>query len=249
MKEDLISRSDADSSLAQRNQNKALLDAARQQLELARVNLSYTTIKSPIDGRIGKVNITEGNYVNTTSGSLVNVSSTNPIYISFSLKGYDLVELLKSSDKLKDVTVRTKFDNGEWYEKTGKIDFLDNKIDQNSGSISLRAIFENNKGWLVPGNYMKVELSAPKTVSHLTVPQSCTKGDAMSGYYVWSVDSNNQAKRKDIKISDEIDGSWIVEEGLNKDDNIVILGIQSINSDGQKLKIISNEEYNKNLNK
>ena len=68
IKEDLISRSDVDSSLAARNQNKALLDAARQQLELAKVNLSYTTIKSPIDGRIGKVNITEGNYVTATSG-------------------------------------------------------------------------------------------------------------------------------------------------------------------------------------
>ena len=69
IKEDLISRSDVDQSLAMRNQNKALMDAARQQLELARVNLSYTSIKSPIDGRIGKVNITEGNYVTATSGA------------------------------------------------------------------------------------------------------------------------------------------------------------------------------------
>ena len=67
IKEDLISRSDVDQSLATRNQNKALLDAARQQYELAKVNLSYTDIKSPIDGRIGKVNITEGNYVTATS--------------------------------------------------------------------------------------------------------------------------------------------------------------------------------------
>ena len=85
IKEDLISRSDVDSSLATRNQNKALLDAARQQYELAQVNLSYTNIKSPIDGRIGKVNITEGNYVTATSGSLVNISSTDPVYVAFSL--------------------------------------------------------------------------------------------------------------------------------------------------------------------
>ena len=73
IKEDLISHSDVDQSLATRNSNKALLDAARQKLELARVNLSYTSIKSPIDGRIGKIKITEGNYVNATSGSLVNI--------------------------------------------------------------------------------------------------------------------------------------------------------------------------------
>ena len=84
IKEDLISRSDVDQSLATRNQNKALLDSANQQLELAKVNLGYTTIRSPIDGRIGKVNITEGNYVTATSGSLVHVASVSPAYVTFS---------------------------------------------------------------------------------------------------------------------------------------------------------------------
>jgi len=248
VKEDLISRSDVDSSLAARNQNKALLDAARQQLELARVNLSYTNIKSPIDGRIGKVNITEGNYVTATSGSLVNISSTNPVYVAFSLKSSDFVTLLKASDKrLLDVQVKVQFDDGSWYEKTGTIDFVDNQIDKNSGSIALRAVFENPKGWLVPGNYMKVQLTAPKTISYMTVPQACTKGDAMSGYYVWSVE-DNKAVRKDIKVSDSIDNNWVVESGLNKEDVIVVSGIQNINSEGQNLKIIDNEEYVKNLN-
>ncbi len=243
VKEDLISRSDADLSLATRNQNKALLDAARQQLELARVNLGYTTIKSPIEGRIGKVNITEGNYVNAQSGSLVNISSTNPVYVSFSLKGDDFVKLLQSSDKLKDVKVRIQFDNGEWYDKIGKVEFVDNKIDKDSGSIALRAVFDNEKGWLVPGNYMKVELESTKTVSYLTVPQSCTKGDAMSGYYVWGIDENNKAVRKDIKVSQDINNNWVVEDGLNKDDTIVTAGIQNIVSQGQNLKVITNEEY------
>lgn len=242
VKEDLISRSDADSSLAQRNQNKALLDAARQQLELARVNLSYTTIKSPIDGRIGKVNITEGNYVTVSSGSLVNVSSTSPIYVSFSLKGYDFVRLLQASDKLKDVQVKISFEDGAKYDEIGKIDFVDNKIDKDSGSINLRALFENKNGWLVPGTYMQVELIAPKKITHLTVPQSATKGDAMSGYYVWAVDKDNKSVRKNIKVSDVIDNAWIVDEGLTNADNIVIKGIQNINVEGQALKVVKEEK-------
>lgn len=242
VKEDLISRSDADSSLAQRNQNKALLDAAREQLELARVNLGYTSIKSPIDGRIGKVNITEGNYVSATSGSLVNISSVDPVYVTFSLKGYDVVKLLKASNHLKDVTVKIKFDNGEYYDKIGSIDFVDNKIDENSGSITLRAVFDNSKSWLVPGDYAKVELTAPKTVAYLTVPQASTKGDAMSGYYVWGV-SDNKAVRKDIEVSSDINNNWIVEKGLTKEDTIVISGIQNIASEGQKLKPIDATEY------
>ena len=240
VKEDLISRSDVDSSLAARNQNRALLDSANQQLELAKVNLSYTSIRSPIDGRIGKVNITEGNYVTATSGSLVNVASVSPVYVSFSLKGDDFVKLLKASDKFKDVEVKVQFGDGSWYDKVGTVNFVDNKIDKDSGSVQMRATFDNEKGWLVPGAYMKVKLTAPKTVEFMTVPQACAKGDAMSGYYVWAV-QDNKAVRKDIKVSDDINNNWIVEDGLNKSDVIVVSGIQNVATEGQKLKIITNQ--------
>lgn len=240
VKEDLISRSDVDSSLAARNQNRALLDSANQQLELAKVNLSYTSIRSPIDGRIGKVNITEGNYVTAPSGSLVNVASVSPVYVSFSLKGDDFVKLLKASDKFKDVEVKVQFGDGSWYDKVGTVNFVDNKIDKDSGSVQMRATFDNEKGWLVPGAYMKVKLTAPKTVEFMTVPQACAKGDAMSGYYVWAV-QDNKAVRKDIKVSDDINNNWIVEDGLNKSDVIVVSGIQNVAAEGQKLKIITNQ--------
>ena len=237
IKEDLISRSDVDQSLATRNQNKALLDAARQQLELARVNLSYTSIKSPIDGRIGKVNITEGNYVTATSGSLVNIASVNPVYVTFSLKGDDFVKLLKASDEFKDVEVRVQFSDGSWYDKIGKINFVDNKVDKDSGSVYMRATFYNSKSWLVPGAYMKVELKAPKLVKYITVPQACTKGDAMSGYYVWAVE-DNKAVKKNIEVTENINNNWVVKKGLNLSDVIVTSGIQNISAEGQKLKII-----------
>ena len=244
VKEDLISRSDVDSSLATRNQNKALLDAANQQLELAKVNLSYTSIKSPIDGRIGKVNITEGNYVTATSGSLVNVASISPVYVSFNLKGDDFLKLLKASDRFKDVEVRVQFNDGKWYDKIGTINFVDNKIDKDSGSVNMRATFDNSKAWLVPGGYMKVQLTAPKKVDFMTIPQSCTKGDAMSGYYVWAVE-NNKAVRKNIKVSDDINNNWIVTDGLSLNDTIVVSGIQNITMDGQKLKVVEENKSKK----
>lgn len=244
IKEDLISHSDVDQSLATRNQNKALLDAARQKLALARVNLSYTSIHSPIDGRIGKVNITEGNYVTATSGPLVNISSTDPVFVSFSLRSQDFVKLLRASNKFKDVKVKVQFENGLEYGKIGRINFVDNKVDQNSGSVQMRATFENPKGWLVPGDYMKVTLIAPKKVSFMTVPQSCTKGDAMSGYYVWTVE-NNKSVRKDIKVSDAVNNNWIVDSGLTTKDNVVVAGIQNITSAGQKVKILDADTYAK----
>lgn len=244
IKEDLISHSDVDQSLATRNSNRALLDSARQKLELARVNLSYTRIHSPIDGRIGKVKITEGNYVDATSGSLVNISSMNPVYVTFSLRSQDFVKLLKASDKFKDVQVKAQFDNGVTYDKVGKIDFVDNQIDQNSGSVQMRAVFDNSKGWLVPGDYMKVTLIAPKKVEYMTVPQACAKGDAMSGYYVWTVE-DGKAVRKDIKVSDDINNNWVVDSGLDKSDQVIVSGIQNIAMQGQKVKVIDAETYAK----
>lgn len=250
VKEDLISRSDVDQSLATRNQNKALLDAATQQLELAKVNLSYTSIKSPIDGRIGKVNITEGNYVTATSGSLVNIASINPVYVTFNLKSDDFVKLLRASNRYQDVQVKVQFDDGDWYDKIGKVNFVDNKIDKDSGSVNMRATFDNTKMWLTPGAYMKVKLVAPQVVTYMTVPQACTKGDAMSGYYVWTV-KDNKAVRTNIKVSDNIDNNWVVTSGLDPDATVVVNGIQNISSEGQKLKIVqksqnTNEEAGKN---
>ena len=244
IKEDLISHSDVDKSLATSNQNKALLDAAKQKLELANVNLSYTSIKSPINGRIGKVNITEGNYVTASSGSLVNISSTDPVYVSFSLRTQDFVKLLKASDKFKDVKVKLQFNSGLEYDRVGTINFVDNKVDQNSGSVQMRATFDNPKGWLVPGDYMKVTLIAPQQVSFMTIPQSCTKGDAMSGYYVWVIE-DNKAVRKDIKVSDAVNNNWIVDSGLKGKDNIVVAGIQNVTAAGQKVKILDADEYSK----
>jgi len=270
IKEDLVSHSEVDSSLATRNQNSALLDAAKQRYELARVNLSYTSIKSPIDGRIGKVKITEGNYVTANSGSLVNISSTDPVYVSFSLRGSDFVKILKASDKFKDAQVKIQSNDGKWYNYMGTINFVDNQIDPNSGSVQLRATFANPKSILVPGDYMKVTIVAPKKVKYMTVPQACTKGDAMSGYYVWAVvpDKEKQASggimsklfnipqkeslkvvRKDIKITDDIDNNWIVESGLEPTDRIVVSGVQSITAEGQKVSVISAEQYEKKQQK
>ena len=99
---------------------------------------------------------------------------------------------------------------------------------------------------------MKVKLIAPRKISYMTVPQSCTKGDAMSGYYVWTIKNDKKDKkglkvveRKDIKVSDVINNNWIVDSGLNKNDSVVVSGIQNIAAEGQKVKIIDAETYAK----
>ena len=195
---------------------------------------------------------------------MVNISSTDPVYVTFSLRSADFVKLLRASDKFKDVEVKVQFSDGNWYEHTGVVNFVDNQIDKNSGSVQMRATFENPKGILVPGDYMKVVLVAPEEVSYMTVPQACTKGDAMSGYYVWVVEPEKAKKakkglfgrakeekpvlkvvRKDIKVSDDINNNWVVEEGLSFSDDVVVAGVQSIVVEGQQVKILDAETYAK----
>ena len=157
-------------------------------------------------------------------------------------RGYGLNFVDSDNDGICDNFASTKGMGRGFGKGMGKrINFVDNKIDQNSGSVTMRATFDNSKGWLVPGAYMKVKLIAPQLVEFMTVPQACTKGDAMSGYYVWAVDKNNKAVRKNIEVSDDINNNWIVEDGLKMTDVIVVSGIQNVSQEGQKLKTITNQ--------
>ena len=110
-------------------------------------------------------------------------------------------------------------------------------MDKDSGSVTMRATFDNEKSGLMPGDYLKVELVAPKKVQLVTIPQACTKGDAMRGYYVWTV-KDNKAVKTNIKVSDDINNNWVVDSGLNLNDVVVVSGTQNIAAEGQKLKVI-----------
>ncbi len=237
VKKDYVSKSYYDEALATRDRSKAALDAARATLADAKLNLSYTKITSPIDGKIGKIIITEGNLVNTTSGALAKIVSVSPIYVYFNLKSGEFLKFRKidSSADFSNMNVKIQLADGSLYGENGKIEFVDNTVDPTTGTISLRATFENADGLLVPGDFVKVLVKSAQPRNVMLVPQSAAMNDAQ-GYYVWSVDENNSAVRKDIKVSEEINKNWVVEEGLNADDKFVAKGIQNIRMPGQKVK-------------
>ena len=243
VKKDYVSKSYYDEALATRDRAYAALDSARAQLADAKLNLSYTKIKSPIDGKIGKIIITEGNLVNTQSGPLARIVSISPIYVYFNLKSSEFLKFRKldSSADFSNMEVKIQLADGSIYGETGKIEFVDNEVNETTGTISLRATFENADELLVPGDFVKVivKSKAPRTV--MLIPQSAALDDAQ-GYYVWGVDNDNKVVRKDIKVSEEINKNWVVEEGLNPDDIIVAKGIQSIRMPGQKVNTTPLEE-------
>lgn len=243
LKDDLVSREYYDNALTQRNRNRAALDGAIAQMKQANLNLSYTNITSPMDGRIGKVNISVGNYVTPSSGAIAEIYSTNPMKVIFPLNSGDFIELKKyykaaSEEERSDesaVSVLLGLADGTQYEIEGKIEFVDNKIDESTGTVTLRAIFENPDELLVPGDYAKVTIRINKPYRVMMIPQSATKTDVGTGYYVWVV-KDGKVVKKDIKVNRNIDNNWIVEGGLDENDEVVVKGIQDIYKSGQKVK-------------
>lgn len=243
LRDDLVSREYYDNALTQRNRNRAALDGAIAQMQQANLNLSYTNITSPMNGRIGKVNISVGNYVTPSSGVIAQIYSTNPMKVIFPLNSGDFIELKKyyreASEEDKNdenaVSVLLGLADGTQYEIEGKIEFVDNKIDESTGTVTLRAIFENPDELLVPGDYVKVTIRINKPYKVMMIPQSATKTDVGTGYYVWVV-KDGKVVKKDIKVNQNIDNNWLVESGLDENDDVVVKGIQDIYKSGQKVK-------------
>ncbi len=243
VKQDYVSKSYYDQALATRDQAQAAYDAAKAQLADARLNLSYTKVTSPIDGKIGKIIITEGNLVNTQSGALARIVSVSPIYVTFNIKSGEFIKYRKldNSVDFSNMSVKLQLADGTIYDEEGRIEFVDNEVNQTTGTIALRATFDNADELLVPGDFVTVQITAKNPRHVLLVPQASVLDDA-TGYYVWMVDENGLAERRDIKVSDEIDKKWIVEEGLSAGESYVAKGVQSIRYPKQPLKTEQLEE-------
>lgn len=243
LKQDLVSREYYDNALTDRNKYRAALDGSVAELKKANLNLSYTNITSPMDGRIGKAIVSVGNYVTPSTGVIAQIYTTNPMKVIFSVRSGDFIELKKYFKENKDknpsldnsVSIILGLSDGTTYEKKGSIEFVDNKVDEATGTVTLRAVFENPDELLIPGDYVNVTIRVNKSRPVMLIPQSSTKTDVGTGYYVWTV-KDGKAVKKDVVVNENYDNNWIVESGLDYNDVVVIKGIQNIYKTGQPLK-------------
>lgn len=160
VKQDYIAKSKYDEILASRNALQAQLKAAQSTYNDTNRNLSYTSVKAPVDGRIGIIDVTVGNYVSPSSGSLTTINSTNPIYVTFPLSSDDYTEISTIDSKANEKRrVELFFQNGEKYNLEGVQDFLDNKVDQSTGTVTMRATFQNPDNRLLHGEFVNVKVT------------------------------------------------------------------------------------------
>ncbi len=224
VKQDYIAKSKYDEILSQRDSLAAQLNIARTQHKDAARNLSYTNIKAPVDGRVGAVEISVGNYVTPSSPALTTIYSTNPIYVVFSISAEDFDKLKKTDLRISSHKTEIYLPDGTKYKYTGVQDFYDNKIDKLSGSIKLRASFENPDNTLIHGEFVKVKIYANKAVKKAIVPIVAVLS-SQEGKYVYKLDKNNIPQITYIEIDSPLDSKrWIVKSGLKSGDRVITDG-------------------------
>ena len=227
IKGDYVSRSYYDQAYAKYAIDKAAVDAAKADLEKRKLDLSYTKIYAPFDGKLGKATLDEGNYVTAQTGKLSSIVTVDPIYATFTLKGEELniFNYDKTKNGLPDTEVYIKLSDGTMYEEQGKIDFIDNKIDRDLGTITVRAVFPNHQRKLIPNEFVRV-IMLSKTPSKETVAPQSAVLESINGKYVWMIDENNCAKQQNIEVSGVYEDNWIVISGLKPGDKIISSNLQ-----------------------
>ncbi len=236
VKQDYIAKSRYDEIKSNRDALVAQLSAAKSDYRDKTRNLGYTEIKAPVDGKIGIIDVTVGNYVNPTTGTLTTIYSINPIYVTFSLTSSDYSEI-NTIDKnnTTDRKVQLFFTNGDKYEYIGRQDFVDNKIEENTGTVMFRATFQNPDNKLLHGEFVKVIIFANTPVKVPVVPMKAVMQN-QEGKYVYLLNNKNIPQLKYIKTSGQSGDDYIIKEGLKAGDRVVVDGVKVVPNKPIKIK-------------
>jgi membrane fusion protein, multidrug efflux system len=229
-----VSQSDYDQRLNGEASAEADLEAARAVLQSAELNLSYTEIRAPITGRVGKIEITAGNLIaaGPSSPILTRLVSLSPIYASFEadeqiVSGIlaELPEGVNARNFLDRVPVR--MDVAGHPDIKGKLQLVDNSVDPQSGTIRVRAVFDNANGALMPGQFARLSMGQSKTEDAVLVHERAI-GTDQNKKYVIVVKPDNTTEYREITVGAKSDGLRVVTSGLKAQERIVVNGLQRI---------------------
>lgn len=237
-----VSATDMDNAVTEELRAQAGIEQARANLARSELDLKYTMVKAPINGRIGRTAFTKGNLVGPTSGPLARIIQTDPIRVVYSISENNLADIRAA---LKDASMdrenpalasRIKLPDGEILKTAGQIDFVDNEIDAKTGTIAVRAVFDNHDGLLLPGQYVTILICQNRAELRPVVSQSAVQIDR-KGHYVLVVDSKNQVEQRRITTGAVINNQWAVESGLAVGEKVIVQGIQKV-TPGRTVKTI-----------
>lgn len=218
---------------AQRDQAVAAIDAARAAIETARLDLSYTRVRAPLSGRIGRRLVDVGNLVGAEEKTLLaTIVSTDPMYVYFNINERDLLDFQNHPSDRQAPTngngqtaVYLGLSNETDYPHEGRVDYVDNRVDADTGTIQVRGIFDNADGRLLPGLFARVQAPIRTVRQALLVPEEALGVD-LQGYYLLSVNADNEVEYRAVKVGPKVEGRRVVESGVTADERIIVKGLQ-----------------------
>jgi membrane fusion protein (multidrug efflux system) len=216
-----------DQRLSEQLQAKANLEDAKAQLRDAEIQLSYTNIRSPIAGRIGRAAVSPGNLVSPDSGVLATVVSETPIRVLFPVTQRELLDAKRNASAGDPPIVRLRLADGSLYKEKGELDFIDITVDPKTDGQIVRATFDNKDNLLTDGQTVRVVLEDRKPQTVVTVPQQAVALD-QTGSYLFVVDDKNVVQLRRIKAGIVRNGQLVVTDGLKAGEKVVIQGQQRI---------------------
>ncbi len=225
-----ISQATVDQRAADEAAAHASVMEAQAALTQAEINLGYTEIRSPIDGRIGLSIFTQGNLVQPSSGKLATIVSQDPIYLIFQVSQRDVLEYRRKaaeSEKSARVTIHVKLPNGSEYPHSGATNFLDVQVEPTTDTVAVRAQVPNPEGILIAGGVVGVTVERGAPRSALLVPQSAVLLD-QAGSYVLLVDAAQKVEQRRITTEGEQGRGVIVTDGLKEGELVIVQGIQKV---------------------
>jgi multidrug efflux system membrane fusion protein len=236
LKSRAISEEERDERVSAAAEANAGLLAAQAAVETARLNLSFTEVRSPIAGRTGRALITAGNLVNAQPNPtlLTTVVSLNPVYVEFTgdeqsyLRYVEMVRRRERvSSRVSHTPVRIGLATEAGFPRQGYVDFVDNAVDPATGTIRARAVVDNADHTLIPGLFARVQFLGSGTYRALLIDDKAVLTD-QDRKYVFVVDADNRAQRRDVAVDRMIEGLRVVTKGLERGDRIIVYGATKV---------------------
>ena len=202
LKRNNISEASVDERAAAAGVARAGVLQAKAALRDAEINLSYTKIASPIDGRVGRAEYTVGSLVGPQSNPLVVVVRQDPVYVTFPVSQRELLDVRKrqAAGKNGELAVKLRLADGSMYDKTGKFNFLDVKVDPGTYTVAVRTEFPNPDGVLVPGQFAEIVIEEEAPEEALVIPQSALQIDQAVGLFVLVVSAEKKVEPRRVEV-------------------------------------------------
>ena len=225
----VLSAAELDTASANEATANANVLQAEAALRSAELDLSYTEIRSPLDGKIGQARYSIGNLVDANSEPLATVTSIDPIYVNIAISEKELIDARREGIDIENppVAPHLTLSDGSRYKHDGRFDFLDTEVNQSTDTVLARAVFPNPDQILLPGQFVSVVVRRKENITALVVPQIAVQED-QQGYFALVVNQSDKVEVRRIAVGDQIDGAWVISEGLGEGERVIVQGLQKV---------------------